>query len=101
VVKGPASVLYGQSGPGGIEERRLEAADVELLEPGGAGAAALLGGDARAVAQGPGYVASRSVVATKTDTPILETAQSISVIGRKQIEDRRPSRKSGAWKPRM
>lgn len=35
----------------------------------------------------PGYVASRSVVATKTDTPILETAQSISVIGRKQIDD--------------
>ncbi|SFG55172.1 iron complex outermembrane recepter protein [Methylobacterium gossipiicola] len=34
-----------------------------------------------------GYVATRSVVATKTDTPILETAQSISVIGRKQIED--------------
>ncbi len=35
----------------------------------------------------PGYVASRSTVGTKTDTPILETAQSISVIGRKQIED--------------
>ncbi len=35
----------------------------------------------------PGYVASRSVIATKTDTPILETAQSISVIGRKQLED--------------
>ncbi|MCJ2012253.1 TonB-dependent siderophore receptor [Methylobacterium sp. J-076] len=35
----------------------------------------------------PGYVASRSVVATKTDTPILETAQSVSVVGRKQIED--------------
>ncbi|TNC11045.1 TonB-dependent siderophore receptor [Methylobacterium terricola] len=35
----------------------------------------------------PGYVASRSVVATKTDTPILETAQSITVIGRQQIED--------------
>ncbi|MGV7032069.1 TonB-dependent siderophore receptor [Methylobacterium symbioticum] len=35
----------------------------------------------------PGYVASRSTVATKTDTPIIETAQSISVVGRKQIED--------------
>ncbi|HJE25030.1 MAG TPA: TonB-dependent siderophore receptor [Methylorubrum populi] len=35
----------------------------------------------------PGYVASRSTVATKTDTPILETAQSISVVGRAQIED--------------
>lgn len=40
-----------------------------------------------AVGPVPGYVASRSVVATKTDTPILETAQSVSVIGRKQIED--------------
>ncbi|GJD56545.1 TonB-dependent siderophore receptor [Methylobacterium dankookense] len=35
----------------------------------------------------PGYVASRSTVATKTDTPIIETAQSISVVGRRQIED--------------
>jgi hypothetical protein len=87
------------------EDRRVEAADQELLQPGRAGAAALLGGDARGVAQRlvdaervlygpggaqgavPGYVASRSTVATKTDTPILETAQSISVIGRKQIED--------------
>ncbi len=38
----------------------------------------------------PGYVAKRSNVGTKTDTPILETAQSISVIGRKQIEDQSP-----------
>ena len=35
----------------------------------------------------PGYVASRSTVGTKTDTPIVETAQSVSVIGRQQIED--------------
>ncbi|MCJ2024476.1 TonB-dependent siderophore receptor [Methylobacterium sp. J-067] len=35
----------------------------------------------------PGYVATRSTVGTKTDTPILETAQSVSVVGRKQIED--------------
>lgn len=34
-----------------------------------------------------GYTATRSVVGTKTDTPILETAQSISVVSRKQIED--------------
>jgi iron complex outermembrane receptor protein len=34
-----------------------------------------------------GYVASRSTVGTKTDTPIVETAQSVSVIGRQQIED--------------
>lgn len=36
----------------------------------------------------PGYVASRSAAATKTDTPILETPQSISVVTNKQIVDR-------------
>lgn len=35
-----------------------------------------------------GYVARRSVTATKTDTPLSETPQSISVITREQIEDR-------------
>ncbi|WP_339164065.1 TonB-dependent siderophore receptor [Methylobacterium bullatum] len=34
-----------------------------------------------------GYTATRSSVATKTDTSILETAQSISVVSRQQIED--------------
>ena len=34
----------------------------------------------------PGYVASRSATGTKTDTPILETPQSITVIGAEQIE---------------
>ncbi|SFL40006.1 TonB-dependent siderophore receptor [Methylorubrum salsuginis] len=33
-----------------------------------------------------GYVATRSVSATKTNTPLLETPQSVTVIGRKQIE---------------
>lgn len=35
-----------------------------------------------------GYVARRSVTATKTDTPLAETPQSISVITREQMEDR-------------
>lgn len=41
-------------------------------------------------ATGPvgGYVARRSATATKTDTPIAETPQSISVITREQMEDR-------------
>lgn len=41
-------------------------------------------------ASGPvgGYVARRSATATKTDTPLNETPQSISVIGREQMEDR-------------
>jgi iron complex outermembrane receptor protein len=36
----------------------------------------------------PGYVARRSQTATKTDTPILEIPQSISVIGRKEMDTR-------------
>ena len=40
------------------------------------------------VADGPilGYVARRSSTGTKTDTPILETPQSITVIGAQEIE---------------
>ncbi len=37
-----------------------------------------------------GFVASRSATATKTDTPIIEVPQSISVVTRDQIETRRP-----------
>lgn len=39
-------------------------------------------------ATGPvqGYVANRSATGTKTDTPVLETPQSITVIGAEQIE---------------
>lgn len=41
-------------------------------------------------ATGPvgGYVAKRSATATKTDTPLIETPQSITVITREQMEDR-------------
>lgn len=41
-------------------------------------------------AYGPvtGYVATRSATATKTDTPILETPQSISVVSRAQMDSR-------------
>lgn len=35
-----------------------------------------------------GYVAKRSTTATKTDTPIIETPQSISVISREEMQDR-------------
>ncbi|MCK0746448.1 TonB-dependent siderophore receptor [Chromohalobacter nigrandesensis] len=34
-----------------------------------------------------GYTASNSLSATKTDTPLMETAQSVSVVTREQIED--------------
>lgn len=36
----------------------------------------------------PGYVARRSQTATKTDTPIIEVPQSLSVIGREELEAR-------------
>jgi iron complex outermembrane recepter protein len=36
---------------------------------------------------GTGYVATQSVSGTKTDTPIIETPQSISVITRQQLDD--------------
>lgn len=45
-------------------------------------------------ATGPvsGYVATRSASADKTDTPILETAQSVSVVTADQIADRQVNR---------
>jgi iron complex outermembrane recepter protein len=36
------------------------------------------------------YVATRSTSGTKSDTPIVETPQSISVVTRKQIDDQKP-----------
>jgi len=36
----------------------------------------------------PGYVAERSLTGTKTNTPLTETPQSISVIGRDELDDR-------------
>lgn len=39
-----------------------------------------------------GYVAGRSLVGTKTNTPINETPQSVSVIGAEQIRDLKPQR---------
>jgi len=37
-----------------------------------------------------GYVATSTRSATKTDTPVLETSQSISTVTQQQIEDRKP-----------
>jgi iron complex outermembrane receptor protein len=46
------------------------------------------------IARGPvhGYVASRSSSGTKTDTPIMETPQAVSVIGAEQIRDQKPNK---------
>ena len=35
-----------------------------------------------------GFVAKRSLTATKTDTPLIETPQSVSVVTREQLNDR-------------
>jgi iron complex outermembrane receptor protein len=37
-----------------------------------------------------GYVATSTRTATKTDTPVLETPQSISTVTQEQLEDRKP-----------
>jgi iron complex outermembrane receptor protein len=37
-----------------------------------------------------GYVAGRSMAGTKTNTPIMQTPQSLSVIGSEQIRDQKP-----------
>ncbi|WFU76715.1 TonB-dependent siderophore receptor [Bradyrhizobium sp. CB2312] len=39
-----------------------------------------------------GYVARRSSSGTKTNTPIMETPQSVSVIGAEQIRDQKPNK---------
>jgi iron complex outermembrane recepter protein len=41
-------------------------------------------------AQVLGYVAKRSASGTKSDTALIETPQSISVIGKQQLEDQKP-----------
>lgn len=43
-----------------------------------------------------GYVATRSATGTKTDTPLIETPRSISVIGAEEIDDRKSTKISEA-----
>jgi len=47
--------------------------------------------DTRGVGGGQGYVARRSGTGTKTDTPLIETPQSISVITRDQLRTTKPA----------
>ena len=58
------------------------AAAAETVDSGGRGAVG-----ERAIGPVVGYLASQSATATKTDTPILTTPQSISVVTQDQIED--------------
>jgi iron complex outermembrane receptor protein len=89
-----ATLLSGVAGVGfGIRDAQAQAGTetvtLDTLSVEGAGTGRNASGSQPGGAVGPvrGYVATQSRVATKTDTPILETAQSISVIGRQQIED--------------
>lgn len=69
---------------------QLEELSVESQGGGGPASAVRAGAPARAVESptGPidGYVARRSATATKTNTPLIETPQSITVVGRQQID---------------
>jgi iron complex outermembrane receptor protein len=58
--------------------------DVKVLTP------ITVEGESGEAAKGPvdGYVATRSATGSKTDTPLIETPQSISVITRDQLDDR-------------
>nr|USU34226.1 TonB-dependent siderophore receptor [Methylobacterium sp. OTU13CASTA1] len=79
----------------GVAEAQQSAVTLETLSVEGSGAGPGGGGapgrSQPETARGPvpGYVASRSATATKTDTPLIRTPQSISVIGAQQIEAQR------------
>lgn len=73
--------------PGTVVLSQTQANGATLLAPVSVVGAAPTG--ASETPRGPtaGYVATRSASATKTDTPLLETAQSVSVVTREQMED--------------
>ncbi|WP_372394722.1 TonB-dependent siderophore receptor [Azospirillum sp. HJ39] len=74
------------TGPKTVTLEKVAAAGAVLLDP----VTVQGGGTGRAGAYGPvaGYVATRSAGATKTDTPLVETPQSISVVGAEELEAR-------------
>lgn len=80
---------------------RLE--ELSVTGQGGAGpvaAAPGAGGPFREDPRGPvdGFVAKRSLTATKTNTPLIETPQSISVVGRQQLDAQKAETVSDALK---
>lgn len=48
------------------------------------------GAQETALSPGVGFIAKRSSAATKTDTPLVETPQSVSVVTQQQLEDQKP-----------
>ena len=83
----------GTTNPPAEASVQLSEISVETQGNGGAAAGGVggqVGAAARAVESptGPvnGFVATRSATATKTNTPLIETPQSITVVGREQID---------------
>jgi iron complex outermembrane recepter protein len=80
----------GVSSPPAGSSVQLEELSVESQGGGAPIPAARAGAAARAVESptGPidGFVAKRSATATKTNTPLIETPQSITVVGRQQLD---------------
>ncbi len=52
--------------------------------------ATVVGRSETAQSPGKGFVAKQSAAGTKTDTPIVETPQSISVVTQQQLDDQKP-----------
>lgn len=88
-ILGGTGLSYRFTGPRSVTVLRPARSDAMTLDP------VLVGGSAgRSDATGPtaGYVARSSVSATKTDTPLMETAQSISVVTAERIADQKAQR---------
>jgi iron complex outermembrane receptor protein len=85
-----AGLAYLLAGSG-LEARHRGGGNYVLREAPAAGVATLpavtVTGET-AFSAVPGYAASRTATATKTDTPILEVPQSISVVGRDEMQAR-------------
>ncbi|MFY9290322.1 MAG: TonB-dependent siderophore receptor [Methylorubrum rhodinum] len=91
-----ASLLALTAGALAQQSTRLDEISVEGAGGNGNATAGRIlpgqrGPDGRLLREDPrgpidGYVATRSATATKTDTPLIETPQSITVIGRQQID---------------
>ena len=69
--------------------RRARQRDKEALNPAAAAPVVPATASTRETATGPvqGYLATQSGTGTKTDTPLSQTAQSISVVSAEQVRD--------------
>src|ERR1700743_1761652 len=96
--KGPhadkPSQRSASSGGSRHTRRGTRTASAPSRSPAPSGQSARVGQDPR----GPinGYVAERTLTGTKTNTPIMETPQSISVIEREEIRDQNPGNVAAA-----